>query len=50
MRTSDVTRVFQRHVHDDLVAPSSSESVSADSHDLNHVAAVGHQAADDGAL
>lgn len=44
------TGVFQRHVHDDLVAPSSSEAVGAKGDDLHHVAAVGHEAGDDGAL
>lgn len=48
--TGDPTRFFQRHVHDDLVTPSSSESIRAHGDDLDHVAAVGHQAADDGAL
>lgn len=44
------TRFLQRHVHDDLVAPSAPEPVGADSDDLNHVAAVGQQAGDDGPL
>lgn len=44
------TGVLQRHVHYDLVTPSAPESVGADGDDLNHVAAVSHQASDDGAL
>lgn len=48
--TSDFTRILQWHVYDDLITPPPRQSVGADGDHLNHVATVGQQAGDYGAL
>lgn len=42
-----LTRVVQRHVHDQLVAGAAVQAVSAHSHHLNHIGGVGCQILDD---
>lgn len=45
-----LTRVLLRHVHYNLVTPASHQAIGADSYHLDHIAAVGQEAGDDGPL
>ena len=42
-----LTGVIQGHVHDQLVAHAAVQTIGAHSHNLYHVAGVGHQVLDD---
>lgn len=46
MSSGCLTRVIYGHVHDQLVARAAVQPVGAHSHNLDHIAGVGHQVLD----